>query len=426
MSYRNANQLLASFGAKEYFVDNREFALNLIGVRAKSRRAGKYDDYIIGLRLEDNDWIVYQWPATVDASVSYLKRPINKAGTAGLVAGQYLDTWKIDSHNGWVRTLCQRSGPVRVYRDNDRDTTYDYSESKIQKGYFGINFHPDRNEPSGKSGRNWRSSAGCQVFRYREDHRVFMELVDQHNNLYGNLFSYTLFEEKDIYPMPTGDKKSVNPPKEDPPAIVEEDPEEETFDIGGMDESQKKWATWIINKEARRDRNGNIMVYKLPSGDGGGSFEVAGINDRYHKKMANKLKSLINEGRADFAEVMAQDYIRSYTSQVASWHDDERVVYFLRDCAFNRGPTGAAKIYQIALRSAGSSLKLDGKVGPSTKKAGNRLAAEDLVFRLVLARQTYERRTRSESSKFWVGLVNRNVDCGQMALGIGDPNRFGK
>ena len=35
----------------------------------------------------------------------------------------------------------------------------------------------------------------------------------------------------------------------------------------------------ILNFEARRDRQGRLQVYKLPSGDGGGAFEVAGINE---------------------------------------------------------------------------------------------------------------------------------------------------
>jgi len=38
----------------------------------------------------------------------------------------------------------------------------------------------------------------------------------------------------------------------------------------------------IINFEARRDkRNGHLVVYNLPKNDGGGRYEVAGINERY-------------------------------------------------------------------------------------------------------------------------------------------------
>ncbi len=37
-----------------------------------------------------------------------------------------------------------------------------------------------------------------------------------------------------------------------------------------------------VEWEGRKDKQGNLAVYKLPSGDMGGNFEVAGINDRYH------------------------------------------------------------------------------------------------------------------------------------------------
>jgi len=37
-----------------------------------------------------------------------------------------------------------------------------------------------------------------------------------------------------------------------------------------------------VEWEGRKDGQGNLAVYKLPSGDMGGNYEVAGINDRYH------------------------------------------------------------------------------------------------------------------------------------------------
>ena len=39
-------------------------------------------------------------------------------------------------------------------------------------------------------------------------------------------------------------------------------------------------AASILEFEARRDKQGRLKVYRLPAGDGGGTFEVAGINDR--------------------------------------------------------------------------------------------------------------------------------------------------
>ena len=35
-----------------------------------------------------------------------------------------------------------------------------------------------------------------------------------------------------------------------------------------------------VSWEARTDKQGNPVVYRLPAGDMGGNFEIAGINDR--------------------------------------------------------------------------------------------------------------------------------------------------
>ncbi len=169
---------------------------------------------------------------------------------------------------------------------------------------------------------------------------------------------------------------------------------------------QIKIGQWIVNAEARRDAKGRLAIYKLPKGDGGGTFEVAGINDRYHPRIAYYLRDLINAGKHDVAENLAVEYICSYTDLVAVWSRWTCVEAYLRDCAFNRGPGGAAKIFQIAL-----NVVADGHVGPKTLAASN---AEDdrraLLKRLRAAREQYERQIAppvGARAKFWKGLVNR-------------------
>jgi hypothetical protein len=162
----------------------------------------------------------------------------------------------------------------------------------------------------------------------------------------------------------------------------------------------------ILDWEARRDKQGRLKVYPLPSGDGGGSFEVAGINDRYHPVMARRLKALIEGGRHDDAEREVIAYLVQYTQPPASWAGNWRTELFLRDTAFNRGPRGAAIILQDAL-----GVERDGKVGPVTI-AALRKAEKDtplLICKLRDSREAYERRVarRDERSKFWKGLVNR-------------------
>ena len=167
---------------------------------------------------------------------------------------------------------------------------------------------------------------------------------------------------------------------------------------------RKKMAESIVKFEGRRDAQGHLRVYILPPGDGGGRYEVAGINDRYHPREAAKLRELIDAGRFDEAEDYAAEVIAEYTDVVAKWTTVPAIEAYLRDCAFNRGPGGAAKILQIAL-----GVKVDGGVGPETLGA-LRQAEKDppkLLAALRIAREQYELRVAGRREKFWKGLVNR-------------------
>ena len=96
-------------------------------------------------------------------------------------------------------------------------------------------------------------------------------------------------------------------------------------------EVRKKIADSILNFEARRDANGHLRVYNLPPSDGGGRYEVAGINERYDPEEAAKLRDLVNAGRFDEAERDAAEYIAQYTDIVSKW----------TTCPFDRGlPAG--------------------------------------------------------------------------------------
>lgn len=166
-------------------------------------------------------------------------------------------------------------------------------------------------------------------------------------------------------------------------------------------------ADFIIKSEARRDKLGRLRVYPLPKADGGGTFEVAGINDRYHPKAANHLKNLIESNRHSHAENYVRKYLVEYTDIVKGWTELPAIEAFLRDTAFNRGPKGALRILQIALGIAD-----DGKFGPITKstlaKASKNVSS--LLDKLREARETYEIRVAppvGARAKFWTGLQNR-------------------
>merc|ERR1719487_1574905 len=168
---------------------------------------------------------------------------------------------------------------------------------------------------------------------------------------------------------------------------------------------QQAWK--IIQYEGRFDKAGNLMVYKLPAGDGGGKYEIAGINDRYHPEAAAALKSMIEKKQFEQAKNYAAEYLRKYTDATAAKASTPAIQFYLRDSSFNRGPGGAVKILQKAL-----GVKVDGGFGPGTKAAlqkAEKADARKLLKDLRAAREWYERvyAKRNESSKFWKGLVNR-------------------
>ena len=142
---------------------------------------------------------------------------------------------------------------------------------------------------------------------------------------------------------------------------------------------------FIVSVEARRGKDGKLRVYKLPPADGGGTYEVAGINDRYHPGMAAHLKRCIEQGWHDRAEMDIRAYLADYTAVAAIWAGGcAAVEAFLRDCAFNRGPKGALRILQLAIGAPD-----DGKYGPATKAAFKDAMQSPggLIKRLRLARE---------------------------------------
>jgi len=164
---------------------------------------------------------------------------------------------------------------------------------------------------------------------------------------------------------------------------------------------RKRMAKKIIKFEGRFV-NGKLAVYSPPANDGGGAYEVAGINVTYHPAMAARLRDLINAGKADQAENEAADYLIDYTKAAAGWTPYAGPEFYLRDSIFNRGPTGAAKILQ---RSIGAVS--DGEIGPQTRAAMAKLTPDQLLTMLRAGREDYERNVVGYRANFWKGLVSR-------------------
>lgn len=179
-----------------YEVWETPYRLWLFGIRSPNREANTFDD-TLGCVWFDSDGLchVEYWPGTTDPGTYWLKNG-RESGTAILVGGQYLNTYKLDLHAGKYEALCQRNGKVRVYRDDNRDNNLDMDPNSIVEGWFGINLHAATQRVGGESTQVDRWSAGCQVHATQVGFARMMELAHMQVQKSGlDTFSYTLLDE---------------------------------------------------------------------------------------------------------------------------------------------------------------------------------------------------------------------------------------
>jgi hypothetical protein len=129
-----------------------------------------------------------------------------------------------------------------------------------------------------------------------------------------------------------------------------------------------------VEWEGRKDKQGNLSVYRLPTGDMGGNFEVAGINDRYHPEAFKAISSLPAQERAK----AAAEYIQGYTAPLVE-RLPQALQPFTQDLAFNRGLGGATKYIQQGLNTLGQKVAVDGGFGPKTLAAINQVEPRALM-----------------------------------------------
>lgn len=183
--------------SKKYlFFENGDYNLNIIGFRNPNLVANSFDDTLGVFYKKDGQWVIKAYPITTDAGTYWLKNPLDVKGTAILVPNQYKGVYAIRPHNNKYDALCQTNGDVEVFRDKNKDQILNMDKKSIVKGMFGINIH--RSNPNGESISVDKWSAGCQVFKSVHDFNDFMLLCDKSRDLYGNKFTYTLLEEKDV------------------------------------------------------------------------------------------------------------------------------------------------------------------------------------------------------------------------------------
>jgi hypothetical protein len=160
-----------------------------------------------------------------------------------------------------------------------------------------------------------------------------------------------------------------------------------------------------IQWEGRKDKQGNLAVYQLPDGDEGGTYEVAGINNRFHPQAAKELAEMPPERRA----LAAAKYIRAYTAPLVNQLPAE-MQGFAQDLAFHRGLGGATRLIQSGLADMGFDIRPDGVIGPKTLAALGQANLREVKKRAVVAYLENEQ-AKAEANparkKFLPGLESR-------------------
>jgi hypothetical protein len=133
---------------------------------------------------------------------------MDKNGTAIMVPGQYKGAYTIGIHgrtwaSGGYKALEQKA-PMVYVRDNSKDERLDfelYRNPELFKNNrivanLKTNIHrASKLESVPLIGRY---SAGCQVFQKPEEFNEFLSLCEIAARQYGNSFTYTLIEERDL------------------------------------------------------------------------------------------------------------------------------------------------------------------------------------------------------------------------------------
>ena len=191
---------MKSKGYKYFTGGGKDYDVNIIGVRnsdTKNKVTNSFDDCMTLSYKADGEWKFHCFKCTTDPGTHWVENVMNDKGVAILKPGQYRGSHKLRLHAGKYLALGQKKN-VTVYRDNDRDDNYDLNESKTDTGLFGINIHRATGRSGKGSTRVDKWSAGCQVIAHNDDWHEFLDICQIAREIWGNSFTYTLLESKDI------------------------------------------------------------------------------------------------------------------------------------------------------------------------------------------------------------------------------------
>jgi hypothetical protein len=192
----NAKAIVAAMRARNYrvFENPDGHDLNLVGIRNSTSGANRFDDWLCVFYFFDGIWNQFAFPATTDPGTYYRENPLNVRGTAIMKPGQYRRAYQVGRHKGYK--ALQQSGPITVFRDNNRDSELDVTGVDEQQGLHAVNIHRASRVRASTRVDKW--SAGCQVVQDPDHFDFLMTLCDRGAKKFGNSFTYTLLESDDF------------------------------------------------------------------------------------------------------------------------------------------------------------------------------------------------------------------------------------
>jgi len=177
-------------GYKIFDNDSKPFNINYWGIRDKD--TGFNDEFYLFWKY-NGLWSQFSRMGTTDPGQHYLKNPINDKGTLILQEDQWRGCWELGFHKGQYEALVQCK-PVTVWRDYNKDSNLDYTNPDT--GFFGCNHH--RAHDTHEVSKIGKYSAGCQVTHNPNNYRIFINILKQSAEVWGNSFSYTLINKEDL------------------------------------------------------------------------------------------------------------------------------------------------------------------------------------------------------------------------------------
>lgn len=194
---KSFDEIRSVYLAHDYkFYSSGPWNINLYGIRYKGK-TNEFDD-VIGCAYIDsfgNEQNV-MFPGTTEPGAYWLGQRVgNVNGTFILDKGYWRKCWSLGLHKGRYEAFVQApSANFTGVRDLDKDGIVDY-EGKRYNDVRGLNGHGTSENL--KIDEVGPYSAGCQVVQRWLEYLIWINIAKMSKEIYGNLFSYALFETDD-------------------------------------------------------------------------------------------------------------------------------------------------------------------------------------------------------------------------------------